>query len=110
MQQPKRIASPRAEETEIRPCCDEPYCPREEISRFTDPDKPLSQRVRLIACRIADSCGPRPEETLRLCFSRLFDIPPECRMCDEFLDAYQMAEQALEAREEIKRSHTGASS
>jgi len=85
-----------------RPCCDESSCPREEFSRLLNPDAPDSRRARLIACKIAEICGVVTRDTLRRCFSQIFEAPPECWLCDEFIHAYEIERDALEGKRLIQ--------
>ena len=73
-----------------RACCHmESDCPREEISRLITPETTFSDQVSLAAARVAHSCTNLSEPELRTCFSRLFAIPPECRLGDEFVQIYE---------------------
>ena len=84
--------------TDTRPCCNESTCPREEISKWLNPDAPESQRVRRAACKVAAVCGSVTRDSLRECFSIMFEAPPECRLCDEFVLAYETERDALEGQ------------
>jgi len=77
-----------------RPCCDEESCPRADISRLMEPESPISDRVRIVARAVAWTCEELSPENVKQCFSKWFQLPPECALCDEFLCAYQ-AEYAL---------------
>jgi hypothetical protein len=71
------------------PCCGEESCPRADISRLIEPDSLLSDRVRVVARAVAWTCEELSAGEVRQCFSRWFQLPPECSLCDEFLLAYQ---------------------
>jgi len=72
-----------------RPCCDEESCTRADISRLIEPESPLPERVRVVGRAIAWTCEKLSPEDLERCFSRWFQLPPECTLCDEFARAYQ---------------------
>ena len=73
-----------------RACCDqENHCPREEISRLITPETTFADQVSLAAARVAHSCTNLTQPELRTCFSRIFAIPPECRLGDEFVQTYE---------------------
>ena len=81
-----------------RPCCDEKSCPRADISRLIEPESPISDRVRVVARAVAWTCEALSPEDVKQCFSRWFQLPPECTLCDEFLRAYQAEYAALSSR------------
>ena len=85
---------PREPSAKRRPCCDEESCPRADISRLMEPESPISDRVRIVARAVAWTCEELSPENVKQCFSKWFQLPPECALCDEFLCAYQ-AEYAL---------------
>ena len=94
------------DESKSRPCCHEETCPREEISRLTDPGGPMSARARFAACKIAETCGKLSTENLRYCFSKMFEAPPECQLCDEFLLAYKIERDAQLGKRDIEESRS----
>ena len=49
----------------------------------------------------AELCGKFPEGILRQCCAMLFEVPPDCRLCDGFRFAYQIERDALEGSREI---------
>jgi len=72
-----------------RSCCDEETCPRADISRLMEPESPISERVQVVARAVAWTCEELSPEQIRQCFSRWFQLPPECALCDEFIRSYQ---------------------
>ena len=88
-------------EESVRPCCSEATCPLEEISLALDPDDPLPERIRFAACKIAETCGKLSASILRQCFPKIFEAPSECRLCDEFVLAYQTERDGLEGKRDI---------
>jgi hypothetical protein len=89
-----------------RPCCDEESCPRADISRLMEPESPLPDRVRIVARAVAWTCEKLGPEDIKQCFSRWFQLPPECMLCDEFVRAYQDEYDALSPK---RRAAGGAS-
>ena len=71
-----------------RTCCGEESCPRADISRLMEPESPLTDRIRIVARAVAWTCEELSPENVKKCFSRWFQLPPECSLCDEFLRAY----------------------
>ena len=90
--QPSELSAKR------RPCCDEESCPRADISRLMEPESPLSDRVRIVARAVAWTCEELRPEDVKQCFSRWFQLAPECTLCDEFLRAYQAEHAAISSQ------------
>lgn len=88
---------------EKRNCCDDGNCLRTELAQLYDPESPLVDRVNLAACAVAHTCGKLTSEELQFCFSRLFEIAPECTLCDAFVVAYQTERDALAGKRDIQR-------
>jgi len=86
-----------------RTCCGEVTCPRADISRLMEPESPLPDRVRIVARAVAWTCEEMSPENVKKCFSRWFQLPPECSMCDEFLRAYQEEYAAVSSRPAIEK-------
>ena len=80
------------------PCCDEESCPRADISRLMEPESPISDRVQVVARAVAWTCEELSPEDVKQCFSRWFQLPPECALCDGFLRAYQAEYAVLSSR------------
>lgn len=72
-----------------RACCDDESCPRADLVSLMEPGTPLQERVRVVARSVAWTCEKLSTENLKQCFSRWFQLPPECSMCEEFARAYQ---------------------
>jgi len=89
-----------------RSCCDEESCPRADISRLMEPESPLQDRVRVVARAVAWTCEKLGPEDVKQCFSRWFQLPPECMLCEEFAHAYQDEHDALSGK---RRMAAGAS-
>jgi PilZ domain-containing protein len=79
-------------------CCGEESCPRADISRLMEPDSPLPERVRVVARAVAWTCEEMSPENVKKCFSRWFQLPQECSLCDEFLRVYQEEYAAVSIR------------
>jgi len=80
----------------LRPCCGRDLCPRGELSSLLETGDLIPDRDRRAACIVAELCGKFPEAILWQCCSRLFEAPPECRLCDEFVITYQIERDAFE--------------
>jgi hypothetical protein len=53
---------------------------------------------RIVARAVAWTCEELSPENVKKCFSRWFQLPPECSLCDEFLRAYQEEYAAISTR------------
>jgi len=80
---------------EIRSCCGEGLCPHAELSRLSDPDDPVEQRVEEAGRSVACTCPTLDQDRLRACFGRLFDIDGDCRLFRRFQSAYHAERERL---------------
>jgi len=97
----------KARSVKRRACCDEESCPRADISRLIEPESPLSDRVRVVARAVAWTCEKLSPEDVRQCFSRWFQLPPECMLCEEFARAYQDEYDALSGKRQAAGGASG---
>jgi hypothetical protein len=88
---------------EKRNCCEDGNCLRTELAQLFDPQSSLADRVNVAACAVAHTCGNLDYDELRFCFSRLFEIAPECSLCDAFIVAYQTERDALAGKRDIQK-------
>jgi PilZ domain-containing protein len=72
-----------------RTCCGEESCPRADLSLLMESESPLTDRTRVVARAVAWTCEELSPENIKKCFSRWFQLPPECSLCDEFVRTYQ---------------------
>jgi hypothetical protein len=80
-------------------CCeDESKCPRAQMAELLAPGIDAIDRVERVARAVAAICGDLDEASARRCFSRLFEIPPECRMGGEFAKAYTRRRREITGR------------
>jgi len=82
--------------------CNREICPREIVTLAIDPRVRLRNTVREVAAEVAKLCGSVEEEDLKRCFSRLFQIGPDCLLWREFAREYQAARASLNQREDLK--------
>ena len=75
----------------IRSCCNEAVCPREEIGRIMGAKVPVVERVRHVAREVAQICGGLDGPEMETCFSRLFRLTGECRLFEDFETEYLAA-------------------
>jgi hypothetical protein len=73
-------------------------CPGADIPLFIEPESPLCDRVRVVARAVAWTCERLSPEDFKQCFSRWFQLPPKCSLCDEFVLAYQDEYAALSSQ------------
>lgn len=88
---------------EKRNCCEDGNCLRTKLAQLFDPSSCLVDRVNVAACAVAHTCGKLNSEELQFCFSRLFEIAPECTLCDAFVVAYQTERDALAGKRDIQK-------
>lgn len=88
---------------EKRNCCEEGNCLRTELDQLFAPESSLPDRINVAACAVAHTCGKLSAEDLQFCFSRLFEITPECSLCDAFRIAYQTERDALAGKRDIEK-------
>ena len=72
-----------------RSCCEGAMCTRADIARLLTPDSPIEQRVISLASATAFSCPGLSADDLRTCFSRAFELTPECQLFALFANAYR---------------------
>jgi hypothetical protein len=80
-------------DAKIRSCCDESSCPRAEIVRLLSPDDPIENDVDQLAAMTAERCPGLNREGLEYCFTRTFEMPPECQLFERFCSAYDAERQ-----------------
>lgn len=97
------LGEPQEVGVKVRPCCDDGDCLRAEFSRVFDPESPLTDRVHNAGCAVAQTCGSLNAQELEMCFSRLFEIPPECSLREAFIVAYQTERDALLGEADLKK-------
>ncbi len=78
-------------------CCDEASCPRADIVALTQRHQ-LTEEVRYVARAVAWTRERLYPEDLKQCFSRSFELPPECMLCNEFVRAYGEECEAISKR------------
>jgi len=78
-------------------CCDEASCPRADIVALTQQHQ-LTEEVRYVARAVAWTRERLYPEDLKQCFSRSFELPPECMLCNEFVRAYGEECEAISKR------------
>ena len=74
-----------------------------DISLLIEPESPLSDDMRVIARAVAWTSEELSPENVKRCFSRWFQLPPECSLCDEFLRAYQDEYAAVSSQPAIEK-------
>lgn len=68
------------------------------ISPLIEPESPLSDDIRVVARAVAWTCEELSLEDLKQCFSRWFQLLPECSLCEEFVRTYQDEYAAVSSR------------
>ena len=89
--------------TNSKPCCDQDTCIRKEIASLLQPDAPITDRICLAACVVAQTCSNLMEDDLHQCAARLFDVPPECELTKAFVVAYETERDAMVDRREAEK-------
>ena len=90
------------------PCCDDGSCLKTELSRLSDPDSPILDRVTVAACAVAHTCKNLDGAELEFCFSTLFETTPDCRLCQDFVVAYQTERDAIAGKWDIEKRNAAA--
>lgn len=70
-------------------CCDEPTCPRKELSRRLTPNDPVEAQVARAAKAMASSGIRLNDEDLRVCFRQCFDLSDDCVLFQHFVESYR---------------------
>src|SRR5580704_11190180 len=94
--------------TSAKPCretvCRRPdTCIQAELTQLLDPDGSIVDRVLLAACVAAQTCRSVGANDLRSCASKLFDVPPECKLTDAFVMAYQTERDRMAGRRQTEK-------
>ena len=89
-------------------CCEDGNCLKTELSRLFDPDSAIEDRVTVAACAVAHTCKNLECSELEFCFTKLFDTPSDCRLCEQFVVAYQIERDAIAGKREIDRKKKAA--
>lgn len=76
---------------------------RRLLADLTAAEPPLSDDMRAVARAVAWTCEELSPEDVRQCFSRWFQLPPDCSLCDEFLRAYQDEHAAVSSQPVIEK-------
>ncbi len=78
-------------------------CIRAELTKLLDPDSPIVDRLLLAACVAAQTCRSLGANDLRNCASKLFDVPPQCKLTDAFVMAYQTERDRMAGRRQREK-------
>ena len=98
--QPQHLLDPGLLDASRPACCeDEAKCPRAQMAELLVPGMDALGRVERVAQAVAAICGDLDETSARRCFSRLFEIPPECRMGGHFANAYARRRHEIAGRD-----------
>ena len=70
-------------------CCPQEQCSHAELSRLETPEDPIGDRVENAGRSVAATCPMLNPRQLENCFSKLFEITPDCHLYDRFRAAYR---------------------
>ncbi len=97
----------RAKAEGLKSCCDEDYCVRKYLDQIAEPEAPITERIRTVACEVAHTCHNLRPEDLHLCAGRLFGLTPECDLTNLFVQAYGVERDSMEGNKQIRKCSAG---
>jgi hypothetical protein len=93
--------------TTYRPNCGQHACIRDQLTALLEPDSSIVDRLLLVACVVAQTCGSLAAGDLRRCATSLFGVRAESELTGAFITAYQNERDRMAGRRQMEKYRAG---